>query len=101
MKHYQQCLPKQIYVSPTHLMDVFRTGLLGCPLLSKATLFPPPPLYLPEGGLHHCICQNHVWSLSAAFYLYGLSFTKYSQIEKTPKNLKFKTENNDMSDIPK
>lgn len=88
MKHYQQCLPKHIYVSPTNLRDVFRTSLLGCPLHSTATLFPPPPLYLPEGGLHHCICQNHVWSLSAAFYLYGLSFYQVLTDRENPQEPK-------------
>lgn len=77
-------------------MDVFKIGLIGFSLHSKAyavfasckaTLF-PPPLYLPEGGLHHCICQNHVWSLSAAFYLYGLSFYQVLTDRENPQEPK-------------
>lgn len=86
----------QIYFSPTNLINVFRIGLLGFPLHSKAyatftsckaTLF-PPPLYLPEGGFHQCICQNHVWLLSAAFYLYGLSFYQVLTDTENPQEPK-------------
>lgn len=83
-------------------MAALRIGLISFPLHSKAdavftsskpTLF-PLPLYITEGGLHHCYLPKPlIWSLSAAFYLYGLSFYQVSQIEKNPKNLKFKTEN--------
>lgn len=64
-------------------MNVLRLGLISIPFHSKAyavfasckaTPF-PPPLYPPEGGLHHCYLPKPLaWSLSAAFYLYGLSF---------------------------
>lgn len=89
-------LPKQIYFYPANLMDIFRMDLIDFPLHNtasavftsyKATLF-PPPLYLPEGGLHHCIAKTTFGHYLLPFIFMVLSFYQVLTDRENPQEPK-------------